>query len=261
MSDFDKEAEREKLREKYERDRQKRKETERMSQLLLQGATMTNHHCDTCGDPLFRYQGQEFCATCEGRAQEAEAQAQDQDQAEATSESGPPQPTEPPRTRGADEGDDGATADGESTADDERAATSAAADVDAGGPATGEDEPTPDARTESPRAAGETASQSETPAAARDGSSSAKTPGRTSLTGGEVPTAPDSSAPPAPTPRDQGSGQQVEGDLDAARTSLVRTLTRHAERAEAAQDPRRATDHLTAVREAAEALAALDGRR
>jgi uncharacterized Zn finger protein (UPF0148 family) len=261
MSDFDKEAEREKLREKYERDRQKRKETERMSQLLLQGATMTNHHCDTCGDPLFRYQGQEFCATCEGRAQEAEAQAQDQDQAEATSESGPPQPTEPPRTRGADEGDDGATADGESTADDERAATSAAADVDAGGPATGEDEPTPDARTESPRAAGETASRSEAPAGARDGSSNVGTPEGTSRTGGEMPTAPDSATPPAPTPRDQGSGRQVEGDLDAARTSLLRTLTHHAERAEAAQDPRRATDHLRAVREAAEALAALDGRR
>jgi uncharacterized Zn finger protein (UPF0148 family) len=75
MSDFDKEAERQKLREKFEKDREKRKETERMSQLLLQGATMTNRHCDTCGDPLFRYQGQVFCATCEGRAQAAEGEA------------------------------------------------------------------------------------------------------------------------------------------------------------------------------------------
>ncbi|WP_152039453.1 Sjogren's syndrome/scleroderma autoantigen 1 family protein [Salinigranum salinum] len=261
MSDFDKEAEREKLREKYERDRQKRKETERMSQLLLQGATMTNHHCDTCGDPLFRYQGQEFCATCEGHAQEAEAQSQVQDEAETAPESGPPQRTESSRTSGADEGDGGATADGERTADDERAVTSAAADIDAGGLATGDEEPTPDARAESPRAAEETASRSEAPAAARDGSSNTGTPGGTSLTGGEVPTTTGSPVSPAPTPRDQGSGQQVEGDLDAARTSLVRTLTRHAERAEAAQDPRRATDHLTAVREAAEALAALDGRR
>jgi uncharacterized Zn finger protein (UPF0148 family) len=262
MSDFDKEAEREKLREKYERDRQKRKETERMSQLLLQGATMTNHHCDTCGDPLFRYQGQEFCATCEGRAQEAEAQsrAQDQGQAEATPESGSPQHTEQSRTSGADERDGRATADGERTADDERAVSSAAADVDAESPATGDDGPTPDTRTESPRAAGETASRSEAPAAARDGPSIATRTEGASQTGGDVSTT-GSPAPPTPTPRDQGSGQRAEGDLDAARTSLLRTLTHHAERAEAAQDPRRATDHLAAVREAAEALAALDGRR
>lgn len=69
MSEFDKEAEREKLREKYERDSEKRKATQRMSDLLLKGATMTNRHCDTCGDPIFRYDGQEFCPTCqaEGR--------------------------------------------------------------------------------------------------------------------------------------------------------------------------------------------------
>ena len=64
MSDFDKEAEREKLREKYERDREKRQSTQVMSDLLLKGATMTNRHCDTCGDPIFRYDGQEFCPTC-----------------------------------------------------------------------------------------------------------------------------------------------------------------------------------------------------
>ncbi|AUX07907.1 hypothetical protein AArcSl_0252 [Halalkaliarchaeum desulfuricum] len=65
MSDFDKEAEREKLREKYERDREKRQSTQVMSDLLLKGATMTNRHCDTCGDPIFRYDGQEFCPTCQ----------------------------------------------------------------------------------------------------------------------------------------------------------------------------------------------------
>lgn len=65
MSDFDREAERERLREKYERDRKEREATERMSELLLQGATMTNAHCSECGDPIFRYDGQEFCATCE----------------------------------------------------------------------------------------------------------------------------------------------------------------------------------------------------
>ena len=65
MSDFDKEAEREKLREKYERDRKKRQSTQVMSDLLLKGATMTNRHCDNCGDPIFRYDGQEFCPTCQ----------------------------------------------------------------------------------------------------------------------------------------------------------------------------------------------------
>jgi uncharacterized Zn finger protein (UPF0148 family) len=65
MSDFDKEAERERLREKYERDQEKRKSTERMSELLLKGATMTDAHCADCGDPIFRYDGEEFCPTCQ----------------------------------------------------------------------------------------------------------------------------------------------------------------------------------------------------
>ncbi|MFB6139941.1 MAG: Sjogren's syndrome/scleroderma autoantigen 1 family protein [Halosimplex sp.] len=65
MSDFDKEAERERLREKYEEDKQKREASERMSDLLLKGATMTNSHCGSCGDPIFRYDGEEFCPTCQ----------------------------------------------------------------------------------------------------------------------------------------------------------------------------------------------------
>lgn len=64
MSDFDKEAEREKLRKKYERDKEKREASEQMSELLLQGATMTNRHCPECHSPVFRYDGQEFCPTC-----------------------------------------------------------------------------------------------------------------------------------------------------------------------------------------------------
>jgi len=65
MSDFDKEAEREKLRKKYARDEEKRAHTQRMSELLLQGATMTSSHCEQCGDPLFRHNGQTFCASCQ----------------------------------------------------------------------------------------------------------------------------------------------------------------------------------------------------
>jgi uncharacterized Zn finger protein (UPF0148 family) len=69
--DFDREAEKERLREKLEGDQESRKATEHMSDLLLKGATMTNRHCDACGDPIFRYDGQEFCPTC-GEAVEGE---------------------------------------------------------------------------------------------------------------------------------------------------------------------------------------------
>jgi uncharacterized Zn finger protein (UPF0148 family) len=65
MSDFDKEAEREKLRKKFAKDEQKREQTSRMSELLLKGATMTNKHHD-CGSPVFRWEGEEFCPTCQG---------------------------------------------------------------------------------------------------------------------------------------------------------------------------------------------------
>lgn len=71
--EFDKEAEREKLRKKYADERKDREATQRMSDLLLQGATMTNKHCDTCGDPIFRYEGQEFCASCQAAGQVADA--------------------------------------------------------------------------------------------------------------------------------------------------------------------------------------------
>ena len=83
MSDFDREAERERLREQFEKDKRKREQSERMSELLLKGATMTNKHCDRCGDPIFRWNGQEFCPTCQGGptgegAQSAQAQQSEQ---------------------------------------------------------------------------------------------------------------------------------------------------------------------------------------
>jgi uncharacterized Zn finger protein (UPF0148 family) len=85
MSGFDEEAERQRLREKYEQDQEKRATTQRMSELLLKGATMTNRHCDTCGDPIFRYDGQEFCPTCraaEGAPTEQETTEEADTQAE-----------------------------------------------------------------------------------------------------------------------------------------------------------------------------------
>jgi uncharacterized Zn finger protein (UPF0148 family) len=83
MSEFDKEAERERLREKFARDEEKRADTKRMSELLLKGATMTNRHCDACGDPIFRYEGQEFCPTCQGREMEAAEAASPEQRDEA----------------------------------------------------------------------------------------------------------------------------------------------------------------------------------
>jgi len=92
-SGFDKEAEKEKLRAQLEREEENRRSTEHMSELLLKGATMTNRHCDTCGDPLFRYEGQEFCPTCSQADAAAAQEAADEggvDQVEASSGSGAP---------------------------------------------------------------------------------------------------------------------------------------------------------------------------
>ena len=90
MSDFDKEAERQRLKEKYEAEREDREATQHMSELLLKGATMTNAHCGTCGDPIFRYDGQEFCPTCSNQVQDdadttANANASQQDDATTAS--------------------------------------------------------------------------------------------------------------------------------------------------------------------------------
>jgi len=72
--DFDREEEKRKLREKYAKDRKDREATGRMSELLLQGATMTNKHCDRCGSPIFRYQGESFCPTCSAEGAQQEQQ-------------------------------------------------------------------------------------------------------------------------------------------------------------------------------------------
>ncbi|WP_121820979.1 Sjogren's syndrome/scleroderma autoantigen 1 family protein [Halostella salina] len=118
MSDFDKEAEREKLREQLEEEEESRKHTQQMSELLLKGATMTNAHCDNCGDPIFRYDGQEFCPTCQtgneaggganGQPSAASAE-QPTEQSNATDRQSPDPTT-------ADTADDGAAASAETGA-------------------------------------------------------------------------------------------------------------------------------------------------
>lgn len=221
MSGFDKEAERERLREKYDRDQEKRAATQRMSELLLKGATMTNSHCDTCGDPIFRHDGQAFCPTCQAgddasAGADAEPDAPDPTDAEAAA----PDPadaevgTASTPTRTAEVTDhEAAAADGHATrvtdADDGRRAPST---VDAErSPVRGDDAQAPDA-------------------------------------GGSVPSA-------------RAADADTDADADpvgTARASLSRTLVRYTRAAEDAEDPRRAAELLSAAREAAETLAALD---
>lgn len=103
MSEFDKEREREKLREQLEADEERREATQQMSELLLKGATMLNVHCDRCASPLFRYDGREFCPTCERTIEEIQAGTGGATQAEEP-EPTPPEPepapaAEPQETR------------------------------------------------------------------------------------------------------------------------------------------------------------------
>jgi len=248
MSDFDREAERERLREKYERDQEKRASTQRMSELLLQGATMTDSHCDACGDPVFRYEGEEFCATCK-----AEGEAADRDDAQGAEEG------ETAQARGQPQQDrteaDRATAEqtqptaGERTGDAlaNGAETPAAARGGGSGPsAPGRSADTPE-QSAAPRR--EPAPDDAPAEAARGGGSGPSAPGRSADT-------PEQSA----APRREPAPADAPADLSEARASLVRTATRFARRAEAADHPSEAADSLAAAREAAEALAALDRR-
>ncbi len=99
MSDFDKEAEREKLRKRFGEESQNNT-TERMSELLLRGATMTNTHCDTCGNPLFRKDGQEFCPECDVTDERTDATAEEPAD---TQPSTPDEPASTTETSSADE--------------------------------------------------------------------------------------------------------------------------------------------------------------
>ena len=225
MSDeFDKEAEREKLREKFEADRRDREHTQRMSELLLQGATMTNRHCETCGDPIFSHEGREFCPTChateDGYEIPADGAGPEGNASENGSTANEPSVDE---TAGSGSTEGGAVRSGDPRAADDPAATRT-------GDATTapNDAPTPSNDT--------TTAPNDTTAAPNDASGSDRA--FTEAT----------NRPPATT---QG--------VDDARASLTRTLTRFARAAESADDPKRARDHLAAAREAAETLSALDG--
>jgi len=212
MSDFDKEAEREKLREKYERDEEKREATEQMSELLLQGATMTNAHCSDCGDPIFRYDGQEFCATCEK-----------------------------PVDRGRDENDESEGQQGiqvTSPSEDARVKFGS------------QDEPDETVGNESRRGPDQGTAQQGEPAQTATGDAQRHSDGQDHHTARD---SQERQTAPEPSAVETGG----TADISAARESLVRTLTRFSQQAEATEDPQQAAEYLAAAREAAETLSAL----
>ncbi len=230
MSDeFDKEAEREKLREKLADDDEKREHTQRMSELLLKGATMTNRHCDDCGDPIFRQDGQEFCPTC--HTVDA-ADVQGEAGTATRPADGRTNPQHQTRTDPKPEAVDGANGEPAGTRPDESAPGPSIGGNGTARSGRGDVAPGRDAAAPS--------------SAAQSGGST------TTADGPEPATAPD----PLQTPA--GSEPAEHNTVADARASLTRTLTRFARAAEATDDPRRASEHLRAAREAAETLSALD---
>ena len=221
MSDFDREAEREKLRAKYERDKEKREASERMSELLLQGATMTNRHCPECHSPVFRYEGRQFCPTCEKEVTEEGEVAEESETSPDTDGDGDVDRAEP---SGSDAG--GA----ETPTDDPDEATaesgSSASETPADGTPTPAGERRP-ARVQPPTPRGEHAPDRRTEEVAGDDQQEAD---RRTETGGEF------------------------RDAEASLRREIGSLTR---RAEETRDIGRKRDLLAAAREAAETLQAI----
>lgn len=223
MSDFDREAEREKLREQFERDKQKRESSERMSELLLQGATMTNRHCPECHSPVFRYDGKEFCPTCQREVTEdGEFADAAQSDGEATAESA----DAPAATDGAVGTDGAAGVDSEADADVERAASPESPKTSETEPA--DERPAETEPTDEPNEAAETR-----PTPARD-----RRPARVD--------------PPAR--RERPTTESATGDLGEAEAALVREITALTRRAEETRDVGRKRDLFAAAREATETL-------
>ena len=224
MSDFDKEAEREKLREKFEQEEDKRAATEQMSELLLKGATMTNAHCTECGDPVFRYDGQEFCPTCQKPV--AREQSEDADD----------------RIEVADPSDDAHVqfGDGTDSQDPESTATEPPDQPQDPRANAGDDTPPADATAEIP-----SADPDRTPPQSGDRG----VDGRAAE--------PSSSTPDRRRSRAGRDTDSVGADLSAAESLLAETVHRFSQRAADTDDPRTAREHLAAAREAAEALDAV----
>jgi uncharacterized Zn finger protein (UPF0148 family) len=233
MSNFDKEAEREKLREKYGDDEESREATEQMSELLLKGATMTNAHCNDCGDPIFRYDGQEFCPTCQKPVDRNGNEAETSD-GEETADTGENIEVAAPS-------DEATVQFGGDDSQAQQSAGSGQADQNAQSshPAqtSGEEAERRESATE--QTAGETRrAPSIDPAATRD------------------PAATDSGhQSSASTPSADTAGQSATSDhLANAQVLLAQTVEQYAQRARDTESPREAQEYLEAAREAAETL-------
>ncbi|WP_247730411.1 Sjogren's syndrome/scleroderma autoantigen 1 family protein [Halovivax limisalsi] len=254
---IDKEALREELREKYERDEQKRESTRRMSDLLLKGATMTNGHCGTCGDPIFRQNGVNFCPTCHGGPEGVDASVPAEGQGDDPDADG----RQPPAAGTAPSDAPPAADDGESAdAGTPRAdGTVAPTDSDAA-PAT-DDTGSPRDAGASIADAGETGGRN----GAADDRSFEPSNSPTNPDAGRSPRTPNATGDGADPRADRHSSFDAEdgprapakGDLGSARESLTVALERFAREAAATDDPRYARECLEAAREAADALGAL----
>ena len=235
MSDFDKEAEREKLREKYEDEEENRAATEQMSELLLKGATMTNAHCTDCGDPIFRYDGQEFCPTCQkpvAREQAENGEADDGDD----------------HIEVADPSDDAHVQFGGDAADAQETDGAEQSQQPSESPAQPQ-QSAPNRQTETPDQP-----TRRIPSADPDSS-----PAERSVT--DAGRQARDSAGPASNARPETARSTADGsvaeDLSAAESLLAETVHRFARRAAETDDPRSAREHLETAREAATALDAV----
>ncbi|MCU4752600.1 hypothetical protein OB919_11455 [Halobacteria archaeon AArc-curdl1] len=226
MSDFDKEAEREKLRKKYEKDKQDREATQRMSDLLLKGATMTNSHCNTCGDPLFRQGGTTFCPSCHGGPEGVEASVPGEDDGGVA---------------GMDS--QGATAGGETQTEPR------GEDTTQGTNAATSQQPQRDEAAQPTGSHSETSARQPTPARAENQGDVSQQ--RSDATSSAEPA---SSRMPPTVPNDRPSST---GDLEAATDALVAALERFARAGAQAESPREAKANLEAAHEAAATLSTL----
>ncbi|WP_459806757.1 Sjogren's syndrome/scleroderma autoantigen 1 family protein [Halopiger thermotolerans] len=277
MSDFDKEAEREKLREKYERDKAEREATQRMSDLLLKGATMTNMHCGTCGDPLFQQDGTTFCPSCHGNPDAVEGTDLEAQPAEESAGAGSGDAADPANAGGSAAGDASSQSiDVESPAEagsgsgasaDASAIEGASADETAGA-----DSSSADGQDRSASASGERGSESADPARHVQRAGDVRTPPSQSASqsqggAGDRDDSDSHSQSAAAERRSVGrrgrstrraaASPPVDGDLESARESLVQAVEKFAGEAAATDDPRYAKECLEAAREAGEALSTL----
>ncbi|MEF8773157.1 MAG: Sjogren's syndrome/scleroderma autoantigen 1 family protein [Halobacteriales archaeon] len=256
---FDKEAERERLREKYERDQERREATQQMSDLLLKGATMTNQHCEECGSPLFRMDGEVFCPSCGGtREEEPDAEpAAGSDESAATP------------------GDDAGVGIDEEEGDERPAATGDPAEAgtpDAARPAQRPDESewtterqTAAERTDDPAGRREqaVAGRNEPESAGgADDASRRETGDGPSRERGATPTGRSRSdreeaGMPSRRPGPHEASVEEAPSMAQATASLRRAIVSLSEQAAQSDDPKRARDLLEAAGEAAEALSEL----